>query len=113
MKQPIQMTFLALTFNPKRECNKYKDKRMIILYAGAYLSLAYAQQRKPYFLYTNNNDRCISKIDIIYKKKTIFNISGNLEAVRQSIKTPFDRNVITHFEAFGKYLFVPKLDLKK
>ena len=34
-----------------------KDKRMIILYAGAYLSLAYAGQRKPVFLYLNNNDR--------------------------------------------------------
>ena len=62
---------------------------------------------------SNIDRRCISKIDIIYKKKIMFTISGNLEAVRQSIKTPFDRNVITHFEAFGKYLFVPKLDLKK
>jgi hypothetical protein len=30
---------------------KTKDKRMIILYAGAYLFLAFAGQRKPVFLY--------------------------------------------------------------
>ena len=49
-----------------------------------------------------------------YKKKICLpiTIAGNLEAVRQSIKTPFDRNVITHFEAFGKYLFMFRLDLK-
>ena len=34
-----------------------KDKMMIILYAAAYLSLAYAGLRKPVFLYLNNNDR--------------------------------------------------------
>ena len=36
---------------PKTCLSFPKDKRMIILYDGAYLSLAYAGQQKPVFLY--------------------------------------------------------------
>ena len=30
---------------------------------------------------------------------------ANIEAVRQSLKSPIDKNVVTHFEAFGKIRF--------
>ena len=38
-------------FRNIQKTGRCKDKRMIFLYAGAYLSLAYAEQRKPEFLY--------------------------------------------------------------
>lgn len=31
-------------------------------------------------------------------------LAGNIEAVRPTIKSPFDRNLVTHLEGFGKFL---------
>lgn len=31
-------------------------------------------------------------------------MAGNIEAVRPTIKSPFDRNLVTHLEGFGKFL---------
>ena len=38
-------------------------------------------------------------------------LAGNIEAVRPTIKSPFDRNLVTHLEGFGKFLLKGTVDI--
>ena len=38
-------------------------------------------------------------------------MAGNIEAVRPTIKSPFDRNLVTHLEGFGKFLLKGTVDI--
>jgi len=40
-----------------------------------------------------------------------FILAGNIEAVRPTIKSPFDRNLVTHLEGFGKFLLKGTVDM--
>jgi len=80
------------TYEPHLRENKVP---IVVDFGSSNCRLGWAGEKEPRITFRNAIAKSRKDSEIL-----VGNTIGSIEAVRQSLKTPFDRNVITHFEAF-------------
>jgi len=67
---------------------------LVIDFGGSFCRIGWAGENQPRLIFRNAFAKCRKDSEL-----QIGNAISNIEAVRQTTKTPFDRNVVTHLEA--------------